>query len=84
MASGLGARLQAARLSRKVTQIDAAKAIGISQPMLAQVESGARAPSQGMIAKIEKWMSSASRSHLVSEVRGPYKAKVFRSTLGKS
>lgn len=67
----LGARLKAARLARKVTQDQAAKAIGTTQAFLSMVEEGVRVPSDSLAAKMLEWMSSGTTPG--KSKRGPYR-----------
>ena len=62
--------LRKKRLERNLTQEEASKAIGISQEMLAQIESGARHASTATTNKISRWMSAPSATP--KSVKGPY------------
>ena len=62
--------LREKRLERNLTQEEAAKAMRISQEMLAQIESGARSPSSATHDKITRWLSGPPGRP--RSVKGPY------------
>lgn len=67
----LGARFKAARLARKATQDQVAKAIGTTQAFLSMVEEGQRVPGDSLAAKMLDWMSSGTTPGKAK--RGPYR-----------
>lgn len=70
--SPIGAWLKAARLKRNTTQAELARAMGVAQEMLAQIENGDESPGAALHAKLRAWISSGSRPGAQPK-RGPYR-----------
>ena len=61
--------LRAYRKTHNLTQAEVAAKLGVSQAMVADIESGARQPSPELSASIRRLLTSSSRG---SSSRGPY------------
>lgn len=70
--SPIGAWLKAARLKRNTTQAELARAMGVAQEMLAQIENGDETPGAALHAKLRAWIRSGSRPGGTPK-RGPYR-----------
>ena len=67
----LGSSLKAHRLKNNLTQVDVAKKLGVTQAMVAEVETGVTPPSRDLQAAISSLLAS---SYFGSrDGRGPYK-----------
>ena len=65
------------RLARNLTQAQVAGALGISQEMLAMIESGKEEPGGPLAERIRRWLRSGGAKG--RSVRGPYKKKIRKT-----
>ena len=58
----LNKRLKSTRLSRGLTQVEAAKALGVTQAFLSKLELGGAAPNVAMLKRIAKLYDVTART----------------------